>query len=64
MTTTTALRILGAALLLGLVTIGLLAWAERPIPDILELVTSSSLAGLLGMLAPAPRQAREGEHRA
>jgi hypothetical protein len=67
-TTTTALRILGATLLLGLVSIAVLAILERPTPDILELVTSSSLAGLLGVLAPsraeqgpAPRHRAEDE---
>lgn len=47
-------RILGASLLIALVLIGLLVWAERPIPDVLIVVVSTVLGLLGGLLAPRP----------
>lgn len=55
-----AVLILGAALLLGLLAIAALAWASRPIPDILQLLTTSSLTGILGLLAPRPGLGTQG----
>jgi hypothetical protein len=54
MTSSTPVRILGAALLLAVVAIAALAAIGRPVPDVLELLASSTLAGLLGLLAPTP----------
>lgn len=54
-TTTLAVRVLGAALLLAVVAIAVLAGLERAVPDVLTVLASSCLAGLLGLLAPAPR---------
>lgn len=69
MTTTTALKLLGSALLVALVGIVALAILERPIPDILELLAASSLSAIAGVAAPriadaiqAPNGAG-GDHR-
>lgn len=51
-----AAKILGAALLLGVAGIVVLAVLQRPVPDPLSLLVASSTAGLLGLVAPAPRQ--------
>lgn len=43
--------IVGTALILSVLLIGLLAWTgERPIPDVLELLATGSLTGLLGLV--------------
>lgn len=51
-----AAKILGAALLLGVAGIVVLAVLQRPVPDPLSLLVASSTAGLLGLVAPSPRQ--------
>lgn len=42
--------VVGAALLLCLVLIGLLVLQEKPVPDVLPTVAVASLTGLLGLL--------------
>lgn len=49
-----ALALLGGALLLSVLAISALAWAERAIPDVLQVLASSSLTGILGVLVPRP----------
>lgn len=49
-----AAKILGAALLLGVIAIAVLAVLTLPIPDPLSLVVASSLTGFLGLLATSP----------
>lgn len=41
----------GVALIIGLLSIATLAAMGRTIPDILQVVTASSLTGLVGLLA-------------
>jgi hypothetical protein len=55
-----AAKILGAALLLGIAFIGVLAVLQQPIPDPLSLVVASSLTGFLGLLATSPDRTRNG----
>jgi len=49
-----AAKILGAALILGLSGICVLAALQIPIPDPLSLTVAASLTGLLGLLAERP----------
>lgn len=65
MTTTLAIKILGAALILAILAIAVLVGLERTPPDILELLAASALSGLLGVLAPSRSTGDTGgDHRA
>jgi hypothetical protein len=51
--------VVGAALLLSIVGIVVLAVTANPVPDVLQNVAVGSLTGLVGLLVPAS----SGEHR-
>lgn len=56
--------LLGATLLLAVATIGLLAYAGKTVPDVLEMIAVGALTGLAGVLARRPDEQGGGEHRA
>lgn len=48
----------GAAVILGVLGIIVLAYAATPVPDELKIITVSALTGLIGLLAPSPSRGR------